>query len=140
MSRSDTKAIVQALQEQSAFSDCTDSDLEALAQHAELSSVPANWSLIHQETPSDAVYVILKGSAAVSVQGKQVATVDAGAVVGEAGVAGHKLRNATVTSTSPLELLHIDAKDFEAVVKQHPKVKDALLARTKAAAEATKDA
>jgi CRP/FNR family transcriptional regulator, cyclic AMP receptor protein len=81
--------------------------------------------------------VILEGEATVSVGGKQVATLGAGAVVGEAGLIGHKLRNATVTSSTPLQLLHIDAADFEGVLKRRPQLAQCLTARTKPAEEAT---
>jgi CRP-like cAMP-binding protein len=96
--------------------------------------------LIHQQTPSDACYVILDGEASVTVGGEQVATISSGAVVGEAGIAGHKLRNASVTSLTPLELLHIDAAEFTTLIERHPGLKAALLSRTKDAAEATVDA
>jgi len=139
MSRSDQE-IVTALKKQAAFGDCSQADLDDLAKHANLTSVPKGWALIQQETPSDAVYVILSGDADVIVKDKKVASITAGAVVGEAGVAGHKLRNATVLSTSPLDLLHINAGDFEDLLKRHSSLKDVFLARTKDAAKATADA
>jgi CRP-like cAMP-binding protein len=140
MARSATREIVTALQKQSAFADCDKKDLEDLANHANQSSVPSGWSLIHQETPADATYIILDGTADVSVKGKKVATLKAGAVVGEVGVAGHKLRNATVTSTSAMELLHIDASEFTKLIDRRPGLKSVLLARTKPAAKAAADA
>jgi len=140
MTRSDAREIVAALQKQPAFKDCARRDLEDLASHADHTSVPANWSLIHQQTPADACYVILEGDADVLVKGERVATLSAGAVVGEAGVAGHKLRNATVTSSTPLELLHIEATEFEALLDRRPGLKEVLLRRTAPAAEATAEA
>ena len=140
MTRSDSRAIVSALAAQPAFASCDRRDLQDLAEHAEHSSVPAHWPLIHQQTPADACYIILDGEAAVSVGGTQVATIAAGAVVGETGIAGHRLRNASVTSTTPLDLLHIDADEFTDLVERRPALRSVLLARTKAAAEATVDA
>jgi CRP-like cAMP-binding protein len=137
MTRSDARDIVAALTAQSAFSDCDKRDLEDLATHADRTSVPANWPLIHQETPADACYVILDGDAAVLVKDEKVATLHAGAVVGEAGIAGHKLRNATVTSITALDLLHIEADQFTALIERRPGLKKALLARTADAADAT---
>jgi CRP-like cAMP-binding protein len=96
--------------------------------------------LIHQQTPSDACYVILDGEASVTVGGEQVATISSGAVVGEAGIAGHKLRNASVTSTTPLDLLHIDAAEFTELIERRPGLKAVMLSRTKEAADATVDA
>lgn len=140
MTRSDAREIVSALKAQSAFKDCANSDLQDLATHSNRTSVPKDWQLIHQETPADACYVILSGEADVVVKGEKVASITAGAVVGEAGLAGHKLRNASVHSTTPLELLHINAAEFDELIKRRPALKAALLSRTAAAAKATAEA
>lgn len=136
MGRSDVHEIVTALQAQSAFAGCAKADLEDLAKHSNRSSIPANWPLIHQETPADACYVILDGEANVVVRGETVASIGPGAVVGEAGLAARKLRNASVMSKTPLDLLHINAEPFAALVERRPAIKSVLLARTEAAAAA----
>jgi len=140
MTRSDAREIIAALQEQPVFKDCSKADLEDLANHSNRTSIPKNWPLIHQETPADACYVILSGDADVLVKGEKVASITAGAVVGEAGLAGHKLRNASVTSTTPLDLLHIDGEQFQQLIQRRPALKAAFLSRTAHAAEATADA
>jgi CRP/FNR family cyclic AMP-dependent transcriptional regulator len=140
MSRKDAAQIVAALQQQPAFKDCSKADLEDLANHSNHTSIPANWPLIHQETPADACYIILSGDADVLVKGEKVASISAGAVVGEAGLAGHKLRNASVTSTTPLDLLHIDAEQFASLIDRRPALKAVLLSRTAEAAAATAEA
>lgn len=140
MSRTDAKEIIAALAAQPVFKDCSKDDLQDLALHANRTSIPANWPLIHQETPADACYVILDGDADVLVNGTKVASITAGAVVGEAGLTGHKLRNAQVTSTTRLDLLHIDASEFTALTQRRPALKSAFLSRTAAAAEATESA
>jgi CRP/FNR family cyclic AMP-dependent transcriptional regulator len=139
MSRSD-KQIVAQLREQPAFKDCSDADLMDLAKHSNHTSVPKDWPLIHQETPADACYVILSGDADVIVKGEKVASIGSGAVVGEAGLTGHKLRNASVMSTTPLDLLHIDAEQFGPLLERRPALKKAFSARTAEAAEATAEA
>lgn len=140
MAKADAKEIVAALQAHAAFSGCSPADLNDLATHANRTSIPANWPLIHQETPADACYVILDGDADVLVKGEKVASIGTGAVVGEAGLASHKLRNATVTSTTPLDLLHINAEEFTQLIERRPAIKNALLARTERAAEAADQA
>lgn len=140
MSRSDAREIVKALSEQPVFKDCSKADLEDLANHSKRTSVPAHWPLIHQETPADACYVILSGEAEVVKAGQVVATITTGAVVGEAGLTGHKLRNASVTSMTPLDLLHVSADQFVGLLERRPALKAAFLARTAPAAEATAEA
>jgi CRP/FNR family cyclic AMP-dependent transcriptional regulator len=140
MTRSDAREIVAVLAAQPAFAEASQADLEDLANHANRTSIPKDWPLIHQNTPADACYVILSGSADVTVKATIVATITSGAVVGEAGLAGHKLRNASVTSTTALDLLHIEADQFTALIERRPALKAVLLARTEAAATATAQA
>jgi CRP-like cAMP-binding protein len=135
MTKADAKQILAALTAQPTFAGCDRNDLEDLAVHSNRTSIPANWPLIHQETPADACYVILEGAADVIVEGAKVASISTGAVVGEAGLAGHKLRNATVTSTTPLDLLHINAEEFVGLVGRRPALKAILLARTEEAVD-----
>ena len=71
--------------------------------------------------------MILSGDADVVVKGEKVASITSGAVVGEAGLAGHKLRNASVSSTTPLDLLHIDAAQFTDLIDRRPALKAAFL-------------
>ena len=44
-----------------------------------------------------------------------------------------RLRNATVTSTEPLDLLHLDAAEFRALLERRPTLRASLLARLTAA-------
>jgi CRP/FNR family cyclic AMP-dependent transcriptional regulator len=129
MGRTDAQQLAKDLSALPVFHGCTGRDLHDLATHAHRSSVPARWPLIHQETPADACYVILAGSAAVVVDGAEVARLDAGSVVGEVGVATHRLRNATVTSTTALDLLHIDGSEFSRLLERRPALRTAMLAR-----------
>lgn len=129
MQRSTTSDLARQLAQVPAFAGCSVRDLTELAKRSLRSSVPARWPLIHQDTPADACYVILEGSASVVIGGVEVATLGPGTVVGEMALANRQLRNATVTSTTPLELLHIDATEFERLVNSRPTLRAALLAR-----------
>lgn len=134
MGRNDYREVAARLAALPTFVHCKSKDLEDLAKNGQHSSVPAGWPLIHEETPADACYVILDGTAAVAVAGKTVATLDTGAVVGEMALASGRLRNATVTSTTPLELLHISAPQFAKLLDRHPALREAMLARINAVA------
>ena len=133
MGHSDHRDIARRLAGLPAFSGCSARDLDDLARHSYHSSVPAGWPLIHQQTPGDACYVILDGAAVVRIDGEEVATLGAGSIVGEVALATGRLRNATVTSTEPLDLLHLDANQFRALLERRPTVRASLLARLTAA-------
>jgi len=130
MQRSETSDLTRHLATMPAFADCSKRDLDELARRGHRSSVPAHWPLIHQETPADACYVILDGTVSVNIGGAEVATLGPGSVVGEMALATRQLRNASVTSTTPLDLLHINATDFARLVDSRPALRAALLART----------
>jgi len=134
MLRNDTQDIAHRLAVLPAFSTCSARDLADLARHARHTSVPAHWPLIQEDTPADACYVILEGQADVAIGGTVVATLDTGSVVGEMALASGRLRNATVTSSTPLDLLHIDVGQFDALLARRPALREALLARMKAVA------
>lgn len=139
MTRHENKDVLKTLQDLPAFRECPKPDLQDLVKSSRETSLPANWPLIHQETPADACYVLLSGTAEVRVGTAVVATVGAGDVVGEMALAGGRLRNATVTSTSPLSLLHINAEAFHALLERRPALASALLPRAKAVVAAAED-
>jgi CRP/FNR family transcriptional regulator, cyclic AMP receptor protein len=130
MARSQAREILAQLQAHAAFKDCSTADLTDLAGHSARTSVPINWPLIQQETPSDACYVILEGEADVLINGQTVNSLASGAVVGEIGLTDHKLRSATITSTTALDLLRIDRSEFESLLERRPALKAVFATRT----------
>ena len=134
MRRTERHELATRLAALPAFAACKPRDLADLAARARHSSVPSGWPLIHERTPADACYVILEGRAEVAIDGAAVATLEPGAIVGEVGVATGRLRNATVTSSTPLELLHIDAAAFNELLDRREALREALLARLDAVA------
>jgi CRP-like cAMP-binding protein len=53
------------LRELTAFDNFSDDELERLVQAVHRTSTSAAWPLIHEQTPSDACYILLSGKAAV---------------------------------------------------------------------------
>ncbi|HVV75261.1 MAG TPA: cyclic nucleotide-binding domain-containing protein [Mycobacteriales bacterium] len=124
--KSELKDLVGRLGALPRFADLSKSDLELLAKSSALSAVPPNWPLINEQTPADACYVILDGDVEVRVDGKPVAQLAAGSVVGEVGLLTSKLRNATVVSTSRVSVLHLVPEVFNSLVSQSPSIRAAL--------------
>lgn len=133
MGNSEHRLVARQLASLPSFEGCTGRDLDDLARHSRHSSVPAAWPLIHQDTPADACYVILEGTATVAIDGNPVAEVGRGEIVGEMALATGRLRNATVTSKTPLDLLHIDVTQFRSLLERRPALRTSLLARLAAA-------
>jgi CRP-like cAMP-binding protein len=95
-------------------------EVRAVARLVRRSSVPAGWAFIQADTPGDAAYLILSGTAEVHVAGKRVAQLRRGDVTGEIAVERGGLRTATVTATTPCTFLHIERDDFHELKRQVP--------------------
>ncbi len=120
------------LREFTAFDNFSDDDLDRLVRAARHTSSSTPWPLIHEHTPAGACYILLRGEVGVYVGSDEVATLGPGEVIGESVLSRGKLRSATVTTTGPVELLHIDRDDLVTLLEAIPALRelmDATVAR-----------
>jgi CRP/FNR family cyclic AMP-dependent transcriptional regulator len=108
------------------FSDLSDQEVARIASVGTYVTVPADWALMGEGTSADKAYLLLDGEVSVRQHGKEVATLGPGDVFGEMGILAHKLRTATVVSTSRLECLHFTREQVEALEAEIPAFRDAL--------------
>jgi CRP-like cAMP-binding protein len=127
--KADRKALVEQLSGFPVFAACSPSALRDLADRGTATSVPANWTLVHDQTPGDACYVVLSGNAHVDKNGQRVAEVGPGDIVGEVALVRHGLRNANIISDTALRVLRIDAEALQRLV---PDARQSLLSRAEA--------
>ena len=104
----------------------SDEDLQKVVSQGRHVHLPANWSLIWEKTPADKAYLIVDGEVSVRKHGEEVATLGPGDVIGEMAIVGHKLRSASVVSTTPLEVIHFTKEAVEALLEQVPAFGEAL--------------
>lgn len=83
--------------------------LRRIAAEGYAVTIPANWPLIHENTPADKTYIILDGAVDVRRADAGVIRLGAGNVVGEMAILESNLRSATVVAATPLEVLHFTA-------------------------------
>ncbi len=114
-------AIVTEIRSWPKARELSNKDVRTVSRLVRRSSVPAGWAFIQAETPGDAAYLILSGTADVHVAGKKVAQLGRGDVTGEIAVERGGLRTATVTATTPVTFLHIERDDFQSLKKDAPK-------------------
>ena len=88
--------------------------------------LPADWSLIWEKTPADKAYLIVEGTVSVRKHGKEVARLGPGDVIGEMAIVGHKLRSASVVSTTPLEVVHFTSESLRELLEEVPAFGQAL--------------
>ncbi|MGH3564389.1 MAG: cyclic nucleotide-binding domain-containing protein, partial [Mycobacterium sp.] len=115
---------VRRLREFSAFDNFSDDDLERLVRAAHHTSTSAPWPLIHEQTPSDACYILLSGEAAVYLGRDRIAVVGPGEMIGESALRRGKLRSATVTTTGRAEVLRIEHDDLARLLGEIPTLRE----------------
>lgn len=126
--RADQRELVSELAALPGLAECDAHEIRQLAATGRPVRLPAGWSVVQERTPADTSYLILSGTVAVTVGGEQVARLGVGDVFGEVGPLSGRLRNATVTSTSPLRVLCLPGSELAALVAKQPHVGDVLLA------------
>jgi CRP-like cAMP-binding protein len=82
--------------------------------------VEAGHTLFVEGAPSGNLYVILNGSAVVRKNGRRIATVGPGDVVGELSVILGGPRTATVQAETPIEWLVLDRASLRQAISEVP--------------------
>ncbi len=108
------------------FCDLSERGMEEVCERGREVTVPKGWAFIGEKTPADTAYLLLKGRAAVLVQGEQVAELGPGDIVGEVGLRHNRLRTATVFALDPLTLLAFTQPEFDDLYDRIPAFKDAV--------------
>jgi CRP-like cAMP-binding protein len=102
------------------FSDAADDELNKLCAFAESVEFSERAQIIREGDVSRALLAIEEGTAAVTRDGEQIATLGPGDVFGEVGVLDDALRNATVTATSRLKLIILDQLEVQRLREKAP--------------------
>jgi signal-transduction protein with cAMP-binding, CBS, and nucleotidyltransferase domain len=123
---------IRRLREFATFDKLSDNDLQCVVLAAHHTSTSAPLPLIHEQTPSDACYILLSGEVGVYVGQDRVAVLGPGEVIGESALRRGKLRSATVTTTGAAEILRIERDDLARLLDEIPALRetmDATIAR-----------
>ena len=108
------------------FDGFSDDDVQKVISAGTFVTLPADWSPIWEKTPSDKAYILLSGEVSVRKDGKEIARLGPGEIIGEAGIVNHSLRNASVVSLTKLELIHFTREEVERLCSEVPAFKAAL--------------
>lgn len=109
------------------FSACTNKELQTIARATDEITLPAGHVLTDQGQTGREAFIIVDGSATVRRNGKKVATLGKGAVVGELSLLDHGPRTATVTTDAETTVLVLDQRHFLAVLDDVPSLSHKLL-------------
>jgi CRP-like cAMP-binding protein len=100
------------------FSACSKKDLQLIARRAEHVEVPAGKVLVREGAAGAEFFVILEGTAEVSMHGRKVATLGPGSFFGDLALLDKAPRNATVTALTPMELMVLGQREFASMIDE----------------------
>jgi CRP/FNR family transcriptional regulator, cyclic AMP receptor protein len=120
-----TRATVERLKAVDLLRNCTQAQLQDVAQLAERVQVGAGEVLAREGRIGREFFLILTGSVAVTQNGRRVNTLGGGEFFGELAAMDPGPRNATVTALSDLDVLIIGPREFSAMA-DIPGFRDAL--------------
>jgi CRP-like cAMP-binding protein len=110
------------------FTRCSSRQLADIAAISYEKEFPAGSELIREGEASGSFFVLLEGTAEVSVGGEAVNTLRAGDFAGEIALIAHGPRTASVRTTSPARTLVIPGRKFRALLGRQPDVQLNVLA------------
>jgi CRP-like cAMP-binding protein len=123
-----SKAKVDQLRNVPLFSSCSTRDLQKIAGAVDETTVKAGAKLADQGQQGREAFIIVEGTCTVARNGKKVATLGPGAVVGELSLLDHGPRTATVTADTDMDVLVLDQRHFMGVLDDVPALSHKLLA------------
>jgi CRP/FNR family transcriptional regulator, cyclic AMP receptor protein len=122
-------AKVELLKRTPLFSGCTKSELRQLARTADELDLREGTVLTREGRPGREFFVLIEGTAEVTKNGKKIAELGPGDWLGEIALITDSPRTATVTATSPVDVLVITDRRFRSVVETMPSIALKVLAR-----------
>jgi CRP/FNR family transcriptional regulator, cyclic AMP receptor protein len=118
--RSDAK--IKLLKTVPLFAGCSKSELRELAKTADELDIREGTVLTREGRTAKEFFVLVDGTADVTKAGKKIAELKAGDWFGEIALITDGPRTATVTATSPVDVLVITDRRFRTVVETMPSI------------------
>jgi CRP/FNR family cyclic AMP-dependent transcriptional regulator len=115
-------AKIELLKRVPLFSGCSKGELRELAKSADELDIREGTVLTREGRPGREFFVLVDGTARVTKAGTKVADLGAGDWFGEIALITNSPRTATVTATSPGDVLVITDRRFHSVVETMPSI------------------
>lgn len=104
------------------FSACSKKELQKIAKVADEVTVAEGRDLTVQDQAAREAFVIVEGSATVRRNGRKIATLGPGNVVGELGLLDRGPRTATVTADEEVTVLVLGPREFSGLLDEVPTI------------------
>ena len=122
------KAYVDNLRNVALFNGCTNKELDRIARSGDEVKMPLGTLLADQGQTGREAFVVLDGTVSVKRNGRKVASLGPGSIVGELSLLDHGPRTATVTCETDCTIFVISQRHFLAVLDDVPTISHKLLA------------
>ena len=122
-------AKVELLKKVPLFADCSKAELRELAKSADELDLRQGTVLTREGRPGREFFVLIDGTVQVTKKGQKVAELKGGDWLGEIALLTDQPRTATVTATSPVDVLVITDRRFRNVVETMPTIALKVLSR-----------
>jgi CRP-like cAMP-binding protein len=99
------------------FGGMSKKELDLMVRQADHLRYPARYTVVREGTPGEEFWLVVEGELAVQRGGRTVATLGPGDSFGELAVIDPAPRDATIVSTSPVELMVIGRRRFWATLE-----------------------
>ncbi len=104
------------------FEHCSKSELQHIAQIADEIDLREGKELIREGERGREFFVIVSGEVDVRRKGRKIATLGPGGFVGEMALLSKAPRSATVTATTPLDVLVITDRAFRDLLERNTEI------------------
>ena len=85
-----------------------------------VTSIPSGLVLFREGEPGKEMYILMQGTAEISVGGDVVEVATPGALLGEMALVDSSARSATVITRSDCKFVAVDGKQFDLLVRESP--------------------
>jgi CRP/FNR family transcriptional regulator, cyclic AMP receptor protein len=117
-----TKDIVSRLAKVPLFSDCSQRDLQTIARVVREIPHPAGTVIAREGDPGVGLFILLDGTAEVSIGGRKKATLGPGEFFGEIALLDGGPRTATVMAKTDVNMLGLTEWVFRGLMSEHPTI------------------
>ncbi len=122
------KAQLESLKNVPLFSGCTKKELEKVAKAADEIEMKEGTLVVDQGQTGREAFVILQGDVIIRRNGRKIASLGTGDVVGELSLLDHGPRTASAVCATDCTLLVIDQRRFIGVLEDVPTIAHKLMA------------
>jgi CRP-like cAMP-binding protein len=121
------KQYLEHLREVPLFSGCTRKELEKIAKASDEITMTAGTMIIDQGQTGREAFIVMDGEVTVKRNGRKIADLGTGSIVGELSLLDHGPRTATAVCSTDCTLLVIDQRRFLSVIDDIPSLSHKLL-------------